>query len=679
MAPGRRPAAVTGWALGAVGIGALAVAAVLLAARTDDTSFPSAELTQSPTWTIVMAPSLALALGFTVWTGYRGEVRLARWMLAACASAALYWFAPAAGGALVEAGATGAWVFALLLVIGVSGWTTVLALLQLTALTAAEAAVGESVARGARTVLVVGAVCALASPLLLPFTDQLTEYPRVPTVLPRELLGIPALQITGTVVVYLWMFSLFVAPIVLWVAAVRARGARRRALARVAIGAMLPALVVALCGVLASMERTGSGFEVDGLALGFSIALPATLGWLAATVRDAKSASARVTSIGGIVRALLWTLYVLSIMQIAAPLATAFGSSPASGALVSIVVLAATFLPWRMLVAWCVRKVDPRAAIAAAIAADRTGAPAVVAQDALRDALGDQDARLLIPIRSEGAVDWLDADGYPTEPPPSSTGGIDDEAAIDVVGSRERTVAVLVSRGRFIDARPLVAAIRPLAERASLEAEVRATAARAAAERRRADLAAVQARHRIERDLHDGVQGRLVSLGLGLSLAREDVPDPVSRGLLDETIVNLQAAVAELRELASGELSGRLAEDGLAAAVGDLVSRMPMRVDVDIRPPVLGAGAESTAYFVIAESLANVVKHARARRVSVIVSGEEDVVVAVSDDGEGGADLRTGTGLRGLQERVHSAGGRLIVSDNTPRGTLVEAILPCGL
>ncbi len=161
-------------------------------------------------------------------------------------------------------------------------------------------------------------------------------------------------------------------------------------------------------------------------------------------------------------------------------------------------------------------------------------------------------------------------------------------------------------------------------------------------------------------------------------MARSDLEDPVSRAILDETILSLQSAVLELRELASGTVSQRLSAGGLASAVGDLVARMPIRVSLDIRPPAIGAATESTAYFVIAESLTNVVKHARARNARVAVTGDTEVLIAISDDGEGGADVRAGTGLRGLQERVHSVGGRLVVSDRVPRGTLVEAMLPCG-
>lgn len=105
---------------------------------------------------------------------------------------------------------------------------------------------------------------------------------------------------------------------------------------------------------------------------------------------------------------------------------------------------------------------------------------------------------------------------------------------------------------------------------------------------------------------------------------------------------------------------------------------MPVPVDLDIAPLRVGHEVETVAYFVIAEALANAIKHAEPTRLSVRVTAGEEVVVSVADDGVGGADLRAGSGLRGLQERARAVGGRLIVSEATPGGTLVEAVLPCG-
>ena len=662
----RKPQA--GWWAFAVATIAIAAAAIALQIVAPSDIPPSAILTQSPTWLVVMTPSLIAAVAATLWTASLGVARVARWAGAASLAVAVYWLAPALAGWLMANGLEATWLMAAACFYGTCGWMLCLALLQLTALAAAEASVGRPFARSGWWFVGSAAVLALVSSALFPYVPP--ELTAVPTLLPPDVAASPTAQTTSAAIALVWMGSLFVAPVALWVAAMRSRGGDRRAFARVAVGGLLPAVVVALCGVLATTERWGApSVEVNGLALGFSVAFPATIAWLAATVRDARSASATVTSVGSIVRIVLWTLYVLVAAQTIAPLAGLVGGGAGSGALIAVGLLAATFVPWRLFVAWCARKADPRAAIAAAIvSADRGGAAADLAQRALQEALGDPDARLVLALDVGG---WIDTTGA-VSPAPGP-------GAIAVETARGSLIAVLTTTERFVDARALIRAVQPVIERAKLEADVRAQAERIAAEGQRADLAAVEARRSIERDLHDGVQGRLVSLGLGLSLARDDTPDPVSRGLLDETIANLHAAVAELRELSSGSVSTRLADHGLAAAVGDLAARMPIPVALDIRPPSsLSPVAMSTAYFVVAESLANVVKHSAAAHASVAVSGERELLVSVHDDGTGGADLRAGTGLRGLQERVHAVGGRLIVSESAPHGTLVEAILPCG-
>ncbi len=299
-----------------------------------------------------------------------------------------------------------------------------------------------------------------------------------------------------------------------------------------------------------------------------------------------------------------------------------------------------------------------------------TGDPARLAQTALREALSDPDARLLIAT----ARGWIDADGEIVAGPGEQL----DQDAVIAGDSAGQPIGALIHRTRFIDVPALLATVRPLIERAALDAELRDRTERLDAERRRADAAADEARRRIERDLHDGVQGRLVSLGLGLSLARAEADDPVTRLVLDDAVSGLQTAVLELRELAAGTLSQTLTTRGLASAVGELVRRMPVDIELRVDDVPLDPRTEAVAYFVIAEGVTNAVKHAGAARITVAVTKSEgSVSVTIGDEGPGGADLRAGTGLRGLRERVRSVGGRLVVSDRDPHGTLVEAVLPC--
>ncbi|HWH00886.1 MAG TPA: histidine kinase [Pilimelia sp.] len=204
--------------------------------------------------------------------------------------------------------------------------------------------------------------------------------------------------------------------------------------------------------------------------------------------------------------------------------------------------------------------------------------------------------------------------------------------------------------------------------------------------RSRADLveAADAERRRIERDLHDGMQQRLVALAMNLGLARAsfpDAPDPV-RDALARSHDDAKQALAELRAVVRGLYPAVLDDRGLDAALSGIVARSPvparLAVDLHRRPP---AQVEAVAYFVVAESLANVAKHARASRVDVRVAlpaGGDRLRVSVTDDGRGGARPERGTGLRGLAQRVASVDGSLRVDspDGGPTTILVE--LPCG-
>lgn len=188
-------------------------------------------------------------------------------------------------------------------------------------------------------------------------------------------------------------------------------------------------------------------------------------------------------------------------------------------------------------------------------------------------------------------------------------------------------------------------------------------------------------RRRIERDLHDGAQQRLVSLAMGLGAARERIEnDPeASRQLVIDAHEDAKAALKELRDLVRGFHPAILEDRGLDAALSAIVARSPVPVTLDVdvaqRPP---AAVESTAYFVVAEALTNVALHAEAAATAVTIARAGDrLVVEVRDDGRGGADPAKGTGLAGLRNRVTGLGGTMHVVSPVGGPTTLLVELPC--
>ena len=199
------------------------------------------------------------------------------------------------------------------------------------------------------------------------------------------------------------------------------------------------------------------------------------------------------------------------------------------------------------------------------------------------------------------------------------------------------------------------------------------------ASRARLVTSADNERRRLERNLHDGAQQRLVSLALTLQMARGKVEKSpaVASTLLDEASRELEQALVELRELARGLHPAILTDRGLAHALDALAARLPLTVELDVPDDRFDSTVEATAYYIAAEALTNVAKHAGAdvARVAVTRHGDQlDVVVA--DDGCGGADPDGGTGILGLRDRAAAIGGSLSVASVPGRGTTVTALLP---
>jgi signal transduction histidine kinase len=187
-------------------------------------------------------------------------------------------------------------------------------------------------------------------------------------------------------------------------------------------------------------------------------------------------------------------------------------------------------------------------------------------------------------------------------------------------------------------------------------------------------------RRRIERDLHDGAQQRLVSLTMQLGLARLDTPETSpARGALDAAQDQARQLMTELRELIHGIRPQVLTDFGLPAALSDLADQCP--VPVAVRASLAGrlpGIVEHTAYFVVAEALTNIAKHSGAAEASVAArAGNGTLVIEVTDDGHGGADPARGTGLTGLADRVAVADGRTLLSSPPGGPTMIRVELPC--
>jgi signal transduction histidine kinase len=218
-------------------------------------------------------------------------------------------------------------------------------------------------------------------------------------------------------------------------------------------------------------------------------------------------------------------------------------------------------------------------------------------------------------------------------------------------------------------------------EIARLRVELRRQLAEVEASRARIVAAADAERRRIERDLHDGAQQRLVSIGLALRHAQYELGSsaPARAGeTVDRAVSELTVAIQELRELAHGLPPSQL-DAGLAPALRELAAGAPLPVQVTSTDERFASTVEAAAYFIACEGLTNAIKHAQAHAVVLCTQRRNgSLVVTISDDGVGGASARAGSGLRGLHDRVAAHGGRLEIVSAPAAGTTLTAELPCG-
>jgi signal transduction histidine kinase len=296
---------------------------------------------------------------------------------------------------------------------------------------------------------------------------------------------------------------------------------------------------------------------------------------------------------------------------------------------------------------------------------------------ALAKALGDPLLRVLYAL--DDGDHWVDADGRPESPPRPGEGRR--AKAVTVIDRAGGPLAALI-HDPALDAglvRAVAAAAGIRLENERLQADLRAQLDEVRASRQRIVEAGDRERRRVERNLHDGAQQRLATLVLSLAMLRDrDGVDPALAASIEATTSDLKQAIAELRELARGIHPAILTEEGLPAAVEALADRsaVPVQVRTDFEGR-LSEPVEAVAYFVVAESIANVIKYAQARAARVELSRRDGVLlVEVSDDGVGGADVSHGSGLRGLADRVAAVRGTFGVQSPPGGGTRVRVEIP---
>lgn len=670
------------------GIGiALAVAALLTIAgiamvvATRQAGVPLAEV--ELTFVIPLVAAVVTTTGSAAWLAVRGERGIARGLGAVGAGLVLYlllsaasaWYAGALGmrDALAVALVT---VSPLWYVVGmVALAVTFVAVRDRLAAVARSRLHGYAVAMGvaaALTIVLGAAFTAVSDPV---------QYAGVGPPVP---VPAPVGEAIGWAVTIPWMLGVLLAPVLLWRAVPGSVGHRRARLALAAASSLVPLCAIVLCvlggrlafeaGLLAPAAAESALGVAYGAAflftpLGIAAAVGSTTSWVT-------SAAPRITA-----AAVTGTLGALAAMVIVF-LGSLLGGRLDEGGPVPVVigtlVMAGALVPvHRALVRALTLRMDPaRAAAARLVRAgdpDLRTSPGVAAQHILCVALADPTARLLL-LRPDGRG-WADPSGEPVaDPGPHGH---------PITGPAGTPHAFLELAGDPENAAGAVAEIATLVELAVLELAVRDHTRTIEAERARAEEAATTERRRLERDLHDGAQGRLLALALQLRIAQRTITDGEAQLVLTDTVDGLRAAIDELRTLAAGTAPDLLARGGLPRALADLTGRVPLPIALSLPRERLPGGTEAVAYLVICEAITNALKHAGASAIEVDVTVHERAaegsvaVIEVRDDGRGGADLRAGTGLRGLAERVGAAGGQFVVSDRDPHGTRLEATLPC--
>ncbi len=370
-------------------------------------------------------------------------------------------------------------------------------------------------------------------------------------------------------------------------------------------------------------------------------------------------------------------LAVLTISLRVILLENIFGLSPLAGATVQLIVFGGVPIAFALgVLRGGFARTGALEELGAWLGATGAARPSLV--DALAHALGDSSVQIVFWMPEQET--WVGSFGAQIELP----GSRGDRASVELELAGARIGAIVYDAALNDDPQVVRAAGRVIAiavEHERLLAQLRASQDALRSSRARLVAAADRERRRIAHDLHDGIQVQLVLLALqAQQIANAPESTLVTTGQATTLRVGIDAAAADLRRLVHEVMPSTLIERGLAAATEDLVDRMPIptRLYLNITDGRLSERIESTAYFVIAEGLANVLKHAKAQKLNVRVERADDrLFIEIADDGNGRAALSSSNGLRGLADRVDVLGGRFRVNSEPGVGTRLSVELPC--
>jgi len=459
----------------------------------------------------------------------------------------------------------------------------------------------------------------------------------------------------------------------------RARGIERQQLKLVlAVGALFATVTTLVMATWFVWPEGNLQLRMAAIGLGFAV-FPAVGGVAILRYRlyDVDVVIDRALVYGALT-ALLAAAYAATALL----LGTAVGRGSAWATAGATLVVAAVFHPLRARVQEAVdrrfsrARYDARRRINAFLEELRAGraAPEDV-EPLLRDVLSDPGLELLFFLPASEL--YVDANGQPAAEPE------DDGRCVTPVLRAGAPLGMVICEPVDPDRSQLfaeaVAAAGLAMEITRLRVELRRQLAEVEASRARILTASYEERKRIERDLHDGAQQRLVSIGLALRHAQHelDLSSLAARKALDAAVGQIAIAIDELRELARGIRPAQL-DHGLAPALKELARRVPLPVKVTVTRERFEPELEAAAYFIASEGLTNAVKHAQAERVTLSAQRMDGhLVICVADDGVGGAAASNGSGLRGLDDRARAHGGRLDVCSEPDRGTTIVAELPC--